>query len=76
MQEEVTNKTVTFVVQTVRLSADIMRRMMEKYLQSRQQNHRSKKAQKQQEKLAAGTYWIKVQKVDESGDGYYSIKWK
>ena len=31
---------------------------------------------KQQEKLAAGTYWIKVQKVDESGDGYYSIKWK
>lgn len=52
MQEEVTNKTVTFVVQTAKFSANIIRRMMEKYLNSVEQNHRSKKAQKQQEKLA------------------------
>lgn len=51
MQEEVTNRTVTFVVQTARLSADVMRRMMEKYLNSVEQNRRSKKARKQQEKL-------------------------
>ena len=48
MQEEVTNKTVTFVVQTAKFSANLIRRMMEKYLNSVEQNHRSKKAQKQQ----------------------------
>ncbi|MGN0733087.1 MAG: hypothetical protein ACI4LC_02810 [Emergencia sp.] len=31
---------------------------------------------KKQQQLAPGTYWIKVQKVDETGSGYYSIKWK
>lgn len=51
MQEEVTGKTVTFVVQTTKFSADIMRRMMDKYLSSIEQNRRNKKAQKRQEKL-------------------------
>lgn len=52
MQEEVTNRTVTFVIQAAKLSSDIMRRSMEKYLNSVEQKHRSKVAQKQQEKLA------------------------
>ncbi|MCF0133153.1 MAG: hypothetical protein HUJ72_04740, partial [Blautia sp.] len=51
MQEEVTNRSVTFVVQTTKFSADLMRRMMDKYLNSIEQSRKSRKAQKQQTKL-------------------------
>lgn len=51
MQEEVTNKTVTFVVQTTKFSANIVRQMMEKYLRSMEKNRDQRKARKQQAKL-------------------------
>ena len=31
---------------------------------------------KEQKVLSPGTYWIRVQKLDEASSGYYSIKWK
>lgn len=52
MQEEVTNKSVTFVIQSSKLTADMLKNVMQTYLRSHNQKKHNRKALKQQEKLA------------------------
>ncbi|WP_233434756.1 hypothetical protein [[Ruminococcus] lactaris] len=50
MQEEVTQKTVTFYVRTTKMTADILKKILAAYLRHQKQKQMEKKAQKNQPK--------------------------
>ena len=50
MQEEVTQKTVTFCVRTTKMTADVLKKVIAAYLRHQKQKSAEKKAQKNQPK--------------------------
>ena len=50
MQEEVTQKTVTFWIRTTKITADLLRKVLAAYLRHHKQKSVEKKAQKNQPK--------------------------
>ena len=50
MQEEVTQKTVTFCIRTTKIPADLLRKVLDAYLRHHKQKSVEKKAQKNQQK--------------------------
>ena len=50
MQEEVTQKTVTFCIRTTKITADLLRKVLAAYLRHHKQKSVEKKAQKNQPK--------------------------
>ena len=50
MQEEVTQKTVTFCVRTTKMTADVLKKVIAAYLRHQKQKSAVKKAQKNQPK--------------------------
>ena len=50
MQEEVTQKTVTFCVRTTKMTADVLKKVIAAYLRHQKQKSAEKKTQKNQPK--------------------------
>lgn len=78
MQEEVTNKSVTLVIRTFKLTADVLRSAMSMYLRAHNQKKNSQKALKQQEKLAKKREppvgKIKIKELAKQNAGMTSIE--
>ena len=61
MQEEVTQKTVTFCIRTTKITADLLRKVLAAYLRHHKQKSVEKKAQKNQPKQGKGAVpWQRI----------------
>ncbi len=54
MQEEVTQKTVTFCIRATKITADLLKKVLVAYLRHQKQKSVEKKAQKNQPKTGKG----------------------
>lgn len=69
MQEEVTQKTVTFCIRTTKITADLLRKVLAAYLRHHKQKSVEKKAQKNQPKQ--GKVTVKELAKQNGRDGQY-----
>ena len=70
MQEEVTQKTVTFYVRTTKMTADILKKILAAYLRHQKQKQMEKKAQKNQPKQGK----ITVKELAKQNAGMVNIE--
>ena len=70
MQEEVTQKTVTFCVRTTKMTADILKKILAAYLRHQKQKQMEKKAQKNQPKQGK----ITVKELAKQNAGMVNIE--
>ena len=70
MQEEVTQKTVTFCVRTTKMTADILKKILAAYLRHQKQKQMEKKAQKNQPKQGK----ITVKELAKQNAGMINIE--